>query len=84
MIWYCLCVVLGCVFVVCQNQTGGTVSTKGVLGFCVLLLKTCEYDAAPVFQKILDIYRADLSVDDGLFGVSFRQSDLLAMEWLGG
>lgn len=48
-------------------------STKGALGFCVLLLKTCEYDAAPVFQKILDIYREDLSVDDALFGVSFQR-----------
>ena len=43
---------------------------KGVLGFCALLLKTCEYDAAPVFQKLLDSYRGDLSVDESLFGVS--------------
>lgn len=59
-------------FCVRQNQTGGAVSTKGVLGFCVLLLKTCEYDAASVFQKVLEIYRADLSVDEALFGVSLR------------
>lgn len=59
-----------CVCYLDQNQTGGKLTTKGVLGFCVLLVKTCEYDAAPVFQKILDIYRADLSVDESLFGVS--------------
>ena len=40
-----------------------------MLGFCALLLKTCEYDAAPVFQKLLDSYRGDLSVDESLFGV---------------
>lgn len=57
-----------------QNQTGGKAPTKGVLGFCVLLLKTCEYDAAPVFQKLLDSYRGDLSVDESLFGVSQRFS----------
>lgn len=54
-----------------QNQTGGKAPAKGVLGFCALLLKTCEYDAAPVFQKLLDSYRGDLSVDESLFGVSF-------------
>lgn len=52
-----------------QNQTGGKAPAKGVLGFCALLLKTCEYDAAPVFQKLLDSYRGDLSVDESLFGV---------------
>lgn len=53
-----------------QSQTGGKAPAKGVLGFCALLLKTCEYDAAPVFQKLLDSYRGDLSVDESLFGVS--------------
>eukprot|EP00752_Nemacystus_decipiens_P002925 g2720.t1 len=51
-----------------KNRTGGKPPTKGVLGFCALLLKTCEYDAAPVFQKLLDSYRGDLSVDESLFG----------------
>eukprot|EP00903_Cladosiphon_okamuranus_P020155 g18504.t1 len=52
-----------------KNQTvGGKTPTKGVLGFCALLLKTCEYDAAPVFQKLLESYRGDLAVDESLIG----------------
>lgn len=57
-----------------QTQTGGKQPTKGVLGFCAMLLKTCEYDAAPVFQKLLDAYQADLSKDEALFGVRFSWS----------
>ncbi|CAN0443178.1 unnamed protein product [Ascophyllum nodosum] len=41
---------------------------KGLLTFCGLLLKTCEYDAAPVFKKLLEVFRAELSVDNALFG----------------
>ncbi|CBJ48992.1 conserved unknown protein [Ectocarpus siliculosus] len=51
-----------------KTQTGGKQPTKGVLGFCAMLLKTCEYDATPVFQKLLDAYQADLSKDEALFG----------------
>ena len=47
---------------------------KGLLTFCGLLLKTCEYDAAPVFKKLLEVFRAELSVDNALFGVSMLQT----------
>lgn len=51
-----------------QNQAES--KPTGLISFCVLLLKTCEYDAAPVFQKLLEHFRADISVDAALFGVS--------------
>ncbi|CAM9541298.1 unnamed protein product [Choristocarpus tenellus] len=35
--------------------------------FCGLLLKTCEYDAGPVFQQLLDKYKPSLSKEAGLF-----------------
>lgn len=63
-----------------QNRLDGTGSNRKssrLIVFCRLLLKTCEYDATPVFQKLLDEFRADLSVDDALFGVSDSRHDLI-------
>lgn len=69
---------LSCLHVGSQNQLEG--KPKGLVAFCGLLLKTCEYDAAPVFEKLLDMYRADLSADEALFGVSALRYFLLNAE----
>lgn len=57
-------------FVQSRQEGGCTQQLTGLLLFCGLLLKTCEYDAGPVFQRLLEAFRADLSVDNSLFAVS--------------
>ncbi|CAM9740728.1 unnamed protein product [Discosporangium mesarthrocarpum] len=37
--------------------------------FCRLLLKTCEYDAAPVFQKLVELYKPSLEKEPSILAV---------------
>lgn len=40
-----------------------------MIAFSGMVLKTCEYDAGPVFQKLLEAYMSELSTDKAMFGV---------------
>lgn len=53
----------------CGVQTRIDIKPKGLLAFCGLLLKTCEHDAGPVFQKLIEAYGNEVSVDKSTLGV---------------
>lgn len=61
-------------------QSRTQVKSRALLGFCGMVLKTCEYDASPVFQRLLDSYRAEFEADPALFGVSKTRFDALIFE----